>query len=153
MTTPIVESIADNVYDTVNLVTVANGFNQTLVAYRPKRTDFGDVVPIDGVVLVKQSDPEAVDGPLMLQSWIQPFALMAIVLDSDTASTSIDTRLNQVRSDLEKKFQEDLTRGGYAYNTETLPSLFFSDGEGLTGVSVNIAVHYRTLIADPYTKG
>lgn len=153
MTTPIIEHIADNVYDSVNEVTIANGFNQTLVAYRPKRTDFADVMPADGVVLVKQLDPDSIEGPFGLHTWSQPFALMAIVLDSDTASTSIDTRLNQVRSDLEKKMQVDLTRGNYAYNTLILPPFFFSDGEGFTGVSVNIAVHYRTLIEDPYTKG
>lgn len=153
MSTPIIESIAEDIKAAVNDITVENGFNQTLIAIRPRRNDFSDVSPDDLVVLIKQADPEVNENAAIdTGDWLQPFAIMAIVLDSDDASASIDTRRNQVRSDIEKKLTEDVTRGGYAYDTVILPPAEFDDGEGFTGICVRIAVKYRTKFDDPYTQ-
>lgn len=152
MTTPRLEYIAINIEAAINAITEGNGFNQTLVAVRPKRNDFSDIVPEDGKVLVWQGDEaEPEEEAIGTEQWIQHFALEAIVLDSDDASTSIDTRLNQVRADIQKKLREDITRGGYAFDTELLLSVKFNDGEGFTGIEVNIAVHYRVKEDDPYS--
>lgn len=153
MSTPIVEHIAANIKTAVDTITVSNGFNQDLVAVRPKRNDFSDILPEDGKVLIWQGDEERPEEAVIsAETWIQPFALMAIVLDSDDAETSIDTRLNQVRADIQKKLKEDIRRGGYAFDTEFLPSAKFDDGEGFSGIAVNIAVYYRVKEDDPYTK-
>ena len=152
MSTPILEHIAVNVEATINAITEGDGFNQNLVAVRPKRNDFKDVVPEDGKVLIWQADDELPEEQAHnAQHWVQPFVLMAIVLDSDDAETSIDTRLNQVRADIQKKFRVDFTRGGYAWDTELLPCAKFDDGQGFTGIAVNVAVHYRVKDDDPYT--
>ena len=152
MSTPIIEYIAENIKDAVNEITVANGFNQTLTAIRPKRNDFKDVSPDDLVVLIKQDNPETGEAAIGTADWNQPFWIMAIVLDSDNATDSIDTRINQVRADIEKKLMVDVTRGGYAYDTAILPSIEFNDGQGFSGIAVQIAVKYRTELEDPYTK-
>ena len=152
MTTPRIEYIAVNIEAAVNAITTANGFNQDLVAVRPKRNDFSDIVPEDGKVLIWQADEEqAGEQAISTQQWIQPFVLIAIVLDSEDAGTSIDTRLNQVRADIQKKMREDIKRGGYAFDTILLPCAKFDDGEGFTGIAVEIAVHYRVNDDDPYS--
>lgn len=152
MSTPRVEHIAVNIEAAINAITEGNGFNQDLVAIRPKRNDFSDVVPEDGKVLIWQADDELPEEQAYgAQHWVQPFVLMAIVLDSDEASTSIDTRLNQVRADIQKKLRVDVTRGDYAFDTVLLPCAKFDDGQGFTGIAVNIAVHYRVKDDDPYT--
>ena len=152
MSTPRIEHIAVNIEAAINAITEGNGFNQDLVAVRPKRNDFKDVVPEDGKVLIWQADDELPEEQAYgAKEWIQPFVLMAIVLDSDEASASIDTRLNQVRADIQKKLIEDVTRGGYAFDTELLPCAKFDDGQGFTGIAVNVAVHYRVKEDDPYT--
>lgn len=153
MSTPVIEAIAVNIETAVNAITVANGFNQDLSAIRPKRVDFIDVAPKDLTVLIKQADEEQAKAQAVTtQEWEQPFVIMAIVLDSDDAATSIDTRINQVRADIQKKLMADPTRGGNAIDTIILPSAEFDDGEGFTGIAVRIAVKYRTQITDPYTK-
>lgn len=153
MSTPVVEHIAANIKTAIGEITEADGYNQNLTAIRPRRNDFSDIVPKDLVVLVKQADEEeSEEKPLMIGQWDQPFVLMAIVLDSDDAVTSIDTRTNQVRADIQKKLLVDPTRGGYAFDTVILPSAEFDDGEGFTGIAVKVVVKYRTKYNDPYTK-
>lgn len=153
MTNPIVELIAQDIEARINEITTGNGFNQNLVALRPMRVDFKDVAPTNGYVLIKQADEEEPeDQAHMTKEWEQPFVLMAIVLQSDTASTSIDQKLNQVRADIQKKLTEDTTRGGNAIDTVILPSAEFDDGEGFTGIAVRVVVRYRVKINDPYTK-
>ena len=154
VSTPRIEYIAVNIAAAINAITVANEFNQTLVAVRPKRIDFSDVVPKNGRVLIAQIDqsPPA-DQAIQTQEYLQEFLCAAIVKDSDTAVTSIDTRLNQVAADIEKKLKEDRTRGGYALNTVMAGSTKFDDGEAFTGIAVLVRVHYRTAWGDPYTAG
>lgn len=153
MSTPVIESIAVNITAAINAITTGNGFNQTLVAVRPRRNDFSDVSPKDGVVLVVQADEEQVDEQAYnSKEWLQPFVIMAIVLDSDDASASIDTRINQVDCDIKKKLREDPQRNSNAINTTILPSVKFDDGEGFTGIAVKCVVNYRTLEDNPYTK-
>ena len=48
----------------------------------------------------------------------------------------------------------DETRGGYAIDTDVGDAVPFDDEElGLTGIAIEVAVHYSTLVDDPYTKG
>jgi hypothetical protein len=75
-----------------------------------------------------------------------------VVLDSDAATASIDTRLNQVKSDIRKALMVDSTRGGLAIDTIIGPSSKFDDGNGLTGISVTCIVVYRTQHQNPYTQ-
>jgi len=154
VSTPRIEHIAVNIAAVVNAITTENDFNQDLVAVRPKRIDFSDVPPKNGKVLIAQVDqtPPA-DQAIQTQEYVQEFLCAAIVKDSDAAETSIDTRLNQVAADIEKKLKEDRTRGGYALNTVMAGSTKFSDGEAFTGVAVLVRVHYRTDWADPYAAG
>jgi len=153
MTTPIIEHIAANLVTTVNGVTITNGCNQNLSAMRSRRLDFpADEAPVDGIVMIVQGEPSA---PVILNAavieWIQPFALNAFVIDDDDATASIDTRINKVRSDLEKALLVDHTRGGYAVDTLLEPPTFFPESETATGITINITIRYRTIYADPYT--
>ena len=150
---PVIELIAKNLETAINAITVANGYKQTLKAVRPRRNDFSDITPDDLTVLIKQADEEQGQEPIGTQDWTQPFLLMAIVLDSDSATASIDTRINQVRADIQKKLLVDVTRGGNAYDTTILPSQEFDDGNGFSGIAVKIAVKYRTQYTNPYAKG
>jgi hypothetical protein len=151
MTTPIIESIAENLKTAIAGVTVANGYNQTLTPIRPKRNDFSDVSPIDGTALIWQENDEPVgNSALTTTTFAQEFLIMCVVLDSDAATASIDTRLNQVKSDIRKAIMIDPTRGGLAIDTQIGPSRKFDDGEGYTGIAVTCIVIYRTGILDPY---
>ena len=153
MPDPVVESIAQDIAAKIALVTAANGFNQDLVAVRDKRVAYRDQAPVEyTVLLVQEDEDEWGEQPNTTKAWEQPFALQAIVLDSDDDSTAIDIKRNRVRADLQKKLMEDPTRGGNANDTIIMPSELFNDGEGFSGIQVNILVRYRTKIDDPYTR-
>ena len=153
MSVPIKENIAVNIKAAIDAITTDNGFNQDLTAVRPMRNDFKDVTPADGVVLIKQLNADKPDAQAYSTvEWVQMYALMAIVLDGDDVTTTIDTRLNQVEADIQKKIREDPKRGTNAIDTILLPSAEFYDGKGFTGISVNIAVKYRVKENNPYTK-
>ena len=107
MSTPIIESIAENIKTAVNLITVANGFNQTLTAVRPKRNDFYKTAWDDLTVLISQAEAEELEGGYGTKEWRQNFMLVCIVIDSDDATASIDTRLNQVAADIFKKLLQN----------------------------------------------
>ena len=152
MSTPVIEYIADNILDSVNEITTANGFNQTLTAIRPRRVDFNSPWG-DLTALVVQVEAEELDEAIGCRSWMQFFVVMVIVIDSDDSEVTIDSRLNTVRADVEKKIMTDPTRGGYAIDTEMDSSTFFdADDGGPGGVAVKFGVHYRTKIDDPYTR-
>ena len=152
MSTPVIENIAVNVYDAVNLITTGNGFNQTLTGYRPKRIDLSDITFKTGVVLIEQGDPEKLGAVNLATEWIQPFYLHVCILESDAIATTIDTAINKARSDIEKKLTEDVTRGGYAIDTEILAPTKWQAAEGYSGITVNVSAKYRTLSNDPYTQ-
>lgn len=152
----VVEQIAENLQATINAITLANGWHQDLVAVRPTRIGFeADAAPEDGKVVIIQQDPEAdeelsAEGNVAMQAWLQPFALVAFVIASDADTTAIDTRLNQVRADIEQKLQQDPGRSGLAIDTVPMGSIHFSEGPGVTGIVVVVGVRYRTRRNDPY---
>lgn len=156
MSDPVVEKIAANIKAAINAITEANGFSQDLVAVRPTRLGFEDnAVPGDLKVVIVQEDPEeneelSAEGNPAMKAWTQPFALVCFVISSDTAVVGIDTRLNQVRSDVEKKLMEDVTRGGQAIDTRLGGSMRFSEGPNASGIIVVVNVLYRTRVDDPY---
>lgn len=148
-----IEQIAVAVAAVVDTVTVAGGYTQTLSAVRPRRNDWQDIAPTDGQVLVWQDDDDPVDNAALTTcQFLQVFSLICMVLDSDTAATSIDTRLNAVKSDLRKAFMANSTLGGLAMDVVPGGSKKFDDGEGFSGVEVQFAVLYRTQYEDPYTQ-
>lgn len=152
MSTPITEYIAENIKTAINAITTAKGFNQDLVAIRRKRTDFYDVAPEDGKVLIMQVEDDKLINPVGVAEWSQKYLIITIVLDSDKATDSIETRMSKARDDIRKKLVEDTTRGGYAIDTINGPATPFDDGEGFTGIILETDVHYRTQFEDPYTK-
>jgi len=154
MSKPIIEYIAQNILDSINQIKTANDFNQDLTAYRPRRNDFADITPEDGTILVVQGDEDDVEGAIGTGEWRQTFVLMAMVIDSDkvTPQETVDTRINTIRADVQKKLAEDVKRGGYAIDTLNRGSALFADGPKFTGIGIVIEVHYRTRIEDPYSK-
>jgi len=154
MSTPIVETIATKIEALINAVTEANGFNQDLTAVRPKRIHLEGDINTDRTVIIEQESAEIIEQTSQTTIWRQPFTLQALVIDSDTASTAIDTRLNRIRSDIEKKLMEDNNwkLDGIADSIFfRSPEKFIADPQ-VAGIAVNIDVIYTVLTADPYSQ-
>lgn len=152
MSTPIIEQISDLIWADINTIKISAGFNQDLVAVRPKKVDFQ--TPWDDLSVLISQDTGVKDGEMTnnLQQWRQTFFATAVVIDSDKSTVTIDTRLNQVSADIQKKLMEDERRDGLAIDTKIMGAVKFDDDDGFTGINVVFDVIYRTSLYDPYTQ-
>jgi hypothetical protein len=152
MSNPVIENIAVDIETAINAITIANGYNQTLVAVRPKRNDFAKLSWNDLTVLISQVEAESPSNEMGYKRWRQYFILTCIVIDSDTAETPIDTRLNQVTADIVKKLYADIGRSNLGDDTNIHSAVPFVDKESaMSGIVIQISVDYRTKENDPYT--
>lgn len=154
MSIPIIESIAANILTTVNGVTEGNGYNQTIDAKRPSRVDYDTDTVDDLTAEVFQTEPEKLVGPNIYYSWRQGFDIVVYAINDDGSAVTIDTRLNQIAADISKALRVDITRGGYAYQTDIGPARIGTVDDGSKSLVVlQITVDYRVLKSDPYTQG
>ncbi len=154
MSTPVVESIAVEIASLIDKITVAAGFNQTLTSVRPKRIHLEGDLNADNTVLIEQESAEVLDQTDSTITWRQAFTLQAIVIDRDEATEALDTRLNKIRSDIEKKLCDsaNLRLGGLADGVMFRATEKFISDPQVAGIAVNIDVIYTTDYDDPYTQ-
>jgi len=154
MSVPIVEQIAVKIAALVDAVTIASGFNQDLTAVRPKRIHLEGDINTDGTVIVEQEEDAVIEADSnTVVLWRQPFTIQALVIDSDDATTAIDTRLNQVRADIEKKLMtgDNWELGGLGEILLKSATKFIAD-PAVAGIAVNIDVLYEVNKSDPYSQ-
>ena len=155
MATPIVEYIAANLLTTLSGITVANGYDNTVTAERLVR--LGNRVR-DKLVVLEQGDTrrsEDVGERDQYQAigWFQTFYVTCYAIESESSSTAIETRLNSLRSDVEKAVMVDPHRGNYAVDTFLVSATRVTDAEAAAeAVVVEIEVYYRVLHTSPYTQ-
>ena len=152
--TPIIEQIALKLETLVNAITVANGYNYDLLAVRPKRLFLEGDLYDDLNVVIEQAECKLMEESDEILIWSQEFSLQAICIDSDTATESIDTKRNKIRSDIEKKLMTDenwlldgLAEGIIFAGAEP----FYLENK-IYGISVNINVIYKVNTNDPYSQ-
>ena len=154
MATPVVETIATTLAGYINAITEAAGFNQDLTAVRPKRIHLEGDLNADNTVIIEQESADIFDQTSTTITWRQGFTLQAIVIDSDEATDAIDTRLNKIRSDIEKKLchPDNVHLGGLAEGVIFKATEKFISDPQLAGIAVNIDVIYTTNYSDPYSQ-
>ena len=149
---PILEQIAANVKTTIEGITAANGYQQDLRSVtRPVRNTIPDTRDLSVEITQGDAEPD-IECPHMFVQWIQTFAITAFVVNSDTATAPIDTRINTLRADIEKCLRVDPSRGGLAIDTTIGPPLIYEEPGAFTGIVIIALVRYRTLEDDPYSQ-
>jgi len=154
MSTPLIEQIAVKLEEAINAITEANGFNYDLTAVRPKRIHLEGDINKDKTVIIEQESAVKHQQSGDTITWRQGFTLQALVIDSDTETEAIDTRLNKIRADIEKQ----LTGSTYVDCDGLADGILLKDPEKFltedcSGIAVNIDVVYTTEYNDPYTEG
>lgn len=156
MATAIRESIALAIATQLATITVANGYEVTVVdVVRPTR--MSDFSPRNLRLLLlqgqRQRDQEIdYQGNPPAIGWRQRFEVVAFVLLSDSSATAFEATLNQVISDIEKAVMADPTWGGLAVNT-TLEGEDPIDLDGpASGSIVSFTVQYRVSETSPYVN-
>jgi len=151
MATPIIELIAQNLLAALQEIVTAGA---AAAAIRPLRAGLAQA-PEDKLLVLYQGDDVEQVGEEAVQrfkTWIAPFSVYCYVRPSDDSATAVDTSINTLRADVEKKLREAPTRGGYALDTRIGdPEGFIATG-GSEGVIVSVDVLYRHLEDDPYAQ-
>lgn len=159
MADPIIEQILQEVEARIAEITTVNGFNQDLNPVRLIRGDNDELSGLgngDVVLLMLDVTPNeelSSHGNVGLMAWDMTVALAAFVVASDSSTTAIDTLINQVRADIEKKLMADPQRGDLAIDTIPAGASPWTDPAGRTGIDVYMIVQFRTSLDDPYTGG
>jgi hypothetical protein len=152
MSTPIIETVSTKLLALINAVTTGNGYNETIQVKRQSRKDIADFViqNANGFMIAgsrRLSDSQG-SGKVTYE---QSFMLMVFLINDDAASTPIDTRLNQVSSDVEKAILADPNLTGSAIWSDIESVEYMDDGEGtITFFEMIINVRYRTTRGNPY---
>lgn len=111
--------------------------------------------PRDRAIYLYQDDPELdEEAPAGFTQWLQPFLAVCCVVPSDESTTPVDTAINEMRAQVEKKLLEDRTFGlpGACIDAQAGPPVGFSAAQGgFSGVIVTLIVKYRHREPDPYT--
>lgn len=153
MSIPIIESIAANLLSTINGITTAAAYNQTITAKRPRTVDYQTAGWNDLDAIIVQTNSDDSESPYNTITRNQHFDIVVFALNADRSEAVIDTRLNIIFADVAKALMIDHTRGGKAVDTQIHGADFFSDDSGsITGVRIDVSVNYRTMLTDPYTQ-
>jgi len=153
MSESVLELIAENIKDTVNGITEAAGYSQTLVATRPSPVDIANETWEDLTVWINQAEAEELDSAHGTKEWRQFFLLVVFFVNSNTDVNPVDSRCNKVFADIITELMKDHTRDGNANYTDIHSATFYDvNDEGTVGMAVKISIDYRTKFEDPYTR-
>ncbi len=139
------EKISAWLRTTVNSVT-------GVTAIRPKRVDWTQEVTKDLTAVIRQKSCRIVCENGTDLVFEQAYKITVAVVDSDTASAAIDTRINAVMAGIIAALMADPSCGGYADSNGLLLGELINladDPEeppaGLSGESLLLTVHFSTL--------
>lgn len=162
MAEPIVEQIAQWLETTLAEVTTANGYQQDLAVVRPEDPWDESTAITDLTTILGQDDPERM-APRSTAGirWRQPFIIVTFFAGRGGTGLSLDTRINRVRADIEKRLGVELAKGhgpnllcsALADDMEILPATVGVDPDAkLTILMCAVAISYRVSATDPYSQ-
>jgi hypothetical protein len=149
---PIIEQIAANILDTISGITEAAGFNYTLTAERHLKS--GNIREHLKAVIYQEDPEPQPDRVYFTKEWIQPFVVGVYISPPETDLTPMDQYKNIIAADVTKAIMADIYRGGLALRTtiRAYASFATENNEEWEGIAIAIAVQYRTVETDPFTR-
>lgn len=148
MSTPIIESILDDLGTALEAITVANGYNYSPTIHKRRPLDLARVGKFPCVFFWRE--PE--DAGEINSGYIDKEAPITIGVMTDDGDDPAQT-IEQLMADVEKAVMADHTRGGYAINTvlEKTETEFPGEGRRPSGVGyLDFTIMYRHKRGDPY---
>jgi len=150
MTTSRREYILQNIKTTLETITLAHGYNNTITNVQ-RWSQKGNNLQIIPAIIInsgmegKQQEPNP-----------QATCKFTVYLDvwtrqDDTDTTPSDQIISGLLLDVEKVLMVDYTRGGYAENTYIMNNVPFVTVEGMPsfGVQIELEITYKHLLTDP----
>lgn len=147
MDTHIRESILSNIETTLAAITTPS-YNNNVTAERWKSQ--GNPLSTVPYIVIYTGPEDKSPGPDP-----QTFCRLTVILDvwmqhDDDATVYPDTALNSLLLDIEKAIMADITRGGYAENTQLTNIVpFETEGGSYFGVIATLEITYKHKNTDP----
>ena len=152
------ERIMKHIQTTLEGITVANGYGNTLTAVERVLQQGQTTQPPMAYVI--EGDDDAQVGPLfgsngLLSRSLQVGVVLVVQQETDIDSKSASEVMNCLIADVQKAMQADHTRGGLAINTEETSVSAVQIDEGMPVLSSTVAyrVAYRQSRLDPEQAG
>jgi hypothetical protein len=148
------EKILENIRTTIATVTIANGYVNTLASVQRWKQIGNSCKDIPCVVIVEDSEnKKPVPNPNF--SCILPVDILIYTRQEESDTRSTGTLLNSLLADVEKVLMVDVTRGGYAHDTNITGNDPFPTvpGEPAAGIILNIEIEYQHTQTDPTVAG
>jgi hypothetical protein len=148
------ESILEDLRTTLGGITTANGFNNDIQSVQRWRQQGNSLVVVPCIVVnagPEEKDP--VPNPFMT-------CRLTIYVDiwtrqDEADSRSTDTILNSLLGDVEKALTQDITRGGFAKDTNIKSNSLFEtlEGQPYSGIVIELEIIYQHKQGDPDIAG
>jgi hypothetical protein len=157
-TLTVADEIADVLIARLETLTI-EGTEQTTVVEVVRSTRLGTYTPQDLQVVVQQANPELVPelmcpGNPPAEAWRLVFNLYLHMMPSESDTEDIDAIRNRFVADVRKVICQPTATwhnfGGYAINAEFEAMQNIESGESVGGITLPIAVIYRTDEGNPY---
>lgn len=150
---PIAELVTRNVVATLQAVTTWDGEGAAPLVverYNTRGNAPGDLKTIVSVGADEESDDA--DTPAGFKQWRRPYDIFVHLIEPEDSEVPYDQLVDVVRADIEKALMADVTRGGYAVNTEIRAPQFIPNETDISGIVVRCEILYRTKEDDPYQR-
>lgn len=151
---PIAEQITRNVMETLQRITQLNGYHVTLA--KVERMTHKPNTPAQFLAVLAEGDDEEQsddDTAMGDKAWTRPYEVLVYVFESDLDDPALYAEtINNIRADLHKAIMADVTRGGWAQNTEVHNPETLRDPNEPGGIVFPFDVDYRHAENDPCIK-
>lgn len=141
-----------HIQDTLEWITVINGYANTLRSVQRFRQDGQELANLPAAILLEGSDDVDLNGPLELVSRTMTVSVVLIQQqETDVDARSASELMNSLIADVQRAMQGDHTRGGLALDTTEsgIGEMNVEDGQPELVQSIGYRITYRHLRTDP----
>lgn len=154
MSTSIREYILQNIKSTLEQVTEANGYNNTIASVQRFMQNGNTFESIPCVVIAEAPETKRPE-PNPNFTCLLTVDILIYTRQEESDTTATGTILNSLLADVEKALMVDVTRGGYAHDTNITSNEPFDTvpGQPDAGIILSIEIEYQHKQTDPTIAG
>lgn len=148
------ESILENLRTTLSGVTTANGYHNDIQSVQRWRQSGNSLLSVPCIVI--NAGPEEKNPAPNPFTTCQLTVYLDIWTRQDAADMqATDTILNSLLGDVEKAIMQDVTRGGFAKDTNIKSNVLFEtlEGQPQAGMVMELEIIYQHKQDDPEVSG
>lgn len=148
------ESILQDLKTTLETISTANGYHNDIANVQRWRQSGNSLLSVPCIVInAGPEEKEPVPNPFTTCKFTVYLDVWMRQDSSDPQAT--DTLLNSLLGDVEKALIQDITRGGFAKDTNIKSNVLFEtlEGQPQTGIIIELEIIYQHKQDDPEVSG